>query len=81
MKLRNLGIYALPDGREFVVDASERGGYGLCSPKTWDFNRRVELRVSRDGQLLNRGEPTRWRVEHLIDTGRRAKYPRPNHPL
>ncbi len=81
MKLRNLGIYALPDGREFVVDALERGGYSLCSPETWDFNRLVHFRVGPDGQLLKRGEPTNWRVEHLIDTGRRAEYPRPSRPL
>ncbi len=75
MKLRNLGIYTLPDGREFIVAAADSSGYSLFSPSGWEVYRMAEYRVGADGCLLSKGIATKWRVAQLADTGRSAKYP------
>ena len=36
-KLRERGIYALSDGREFVVHAVFRGGYVFYTPEDWQI--------------------------------------------
>jgi hypothetical protein len=76
MKLKNLGIYALPDGREFVVDVEASNVYRLCSRHTWNFTRAPEYTVTSEGKIVNKGQPTGWGVEHLVDTGRREQYPK-----
>ena len=75
MKLKNLGIYLLPDGREYVADVLRDDGYSLCPRRSWDVSARAEYRVGPDGRLVRRGQPTPWHVRHLTDTGRRAEYP------
>ena len=37
-ELREQGIYALPDGREFVAHAVFRGGYVLYTTGDWEFS-------------------------------------------
>ena len=75
MRLRNLGIYQLPDGRELVADLLFRDGATLYSKRGWEAHGLAEFRVGRDGRLLAGGRPTPWKVEHLRDTGREARYP------
>lgn len=75
MKLRNLGIYALPDGSEYVADVLYSDGYKLYPRRSWGTVGRVEYSVGPDGRLVRRGQPTSWSVEQLKDTGMRAKYP------
>ena len=80
MKLRNLGIYSLPDGREYVADVLYSDGYSLYPRTSWETTAHAEYRVGKDGRLIRRGQPTRWSVEQLRDTGQRAAYP-PNTRL
>jgi hypothetical protein len=81
MRLRNLGIYVLPDGREYVADALNAGAYALFPARLWEVFRIADYRVNADGRLLRGGAPTRWHLRHLRDTGRDAQYPAPNRPL
>ncbi|HEY0406306.1 MAG TPA: hypothetical protein VGC89_11295 [Pyrinomonadaceae bacterium] len=71
MRLR--GIYTLPDGREFVVGTIDEHGLSLFSPPAWLSSGVAEYRVHRDGRLLSKGTPTRWRVADLNDTGQTAQ--------
>jgi hypothetical protein len=81
MRLRNLGIYVLPDGKEYVADALNAGAYALVPTGLWEVFRFADYRVNADGRLLREGAPTRWHLRHLRDTGRDAQYPAPNRPL
>ncbi len=75
MILRERGIYALPDKREFVVRGGARDGYTFCSPEAWDGSGSAEYRLNTDGRLLSKCTPTRWRIDDLTDTGRTAESP------
>jgi hypothetical protein len=75
VRLRNLGIYQLPDGREVIADLLYRDGATLYSARGWEAYGLAEFRVGHDGRLLSGGRPTPWNVEHLRDTGREAAYP------
>lgn len=75
MRLRNLGIYLLPDGREFIADVLYREGAQLYSPRSWEGHGLADFGVGRDGQLIRGNQPTPWKLEHLRDTGRNARYP------
>jgi hypothetical protein len=81
MKLKNLGVYALPDGREFVVEMEHGGYYRLYSKHAWSFARIAQYQILNDGKLIRKGTPTHWRVEHLIDTGHKVTYPKASHVL
>jgi hypothetical protein len=70
IKLRERGIYALPDKREFIVRRSGSDGYGLYPLQAWKRSEFAEYRLNTEGRILSKGTPTRWRVEDLIDTGR-----------
>lgn len=73
-ELRELGIYRLPDGREFVAcSSSDQDGFLLFTPEAWDSGGYSEYRISTDGKLLSRGVPTRWTIDNLSDTGRTAE--------
>jgi hypothetical protein len=72
--LRELGVYALPDGREFVAHAAGEAGYSLYTPRAWKTYGMAEYRVHPDGKILSKGIPTRWSAEDLKDTGRSVKY-------
>jgi hypothetical protein len=76
-RLRELGIYRLPDGREFVVSTLYSDGCSLYSPQAWDFYRNAEFWVDEYGRLFRWGEPIWWRVEDLEDTGKTTTYPKP----
>ena len=73
--LREYGIYALPDKREFVVRGSGRDGYCFYSHQAGRGSGSSEYRLSTEGRLLSKGLPTRWRIDDLTDTGRTAESP------
>jgi hypothetical protein len=70
-KLRERGIYALADGREFVVHAVFRGGYVFYTPEDWDRFGGHAYEANADGHLRWNGELDHWRTEDLIDTAGR----------
>lgn len=76
-RLRELGVYALPDGREFVVSTIYRDGCSLYTPRSWATFGTAEYWVDRDGRLLHHGVPSIWGVQDLNDTGKSASYPKP----
>ena len=72
-RLRERGIYVLPDGREFVIHAVFRGGYVFYTPEAWEFSgHRYALESNGAGQIRLGGQPTDWRIEDLTDTTRTA---------
>ena len=73
--LRERGIYALPDKREFVVRGCGPVGYTFYSQKAWKGSGCSEYRLNPEGRLLSKGSPTRWRINDLTDTGRTAESP------
>lgn len=72
-KLRERGIYALADGREFVVHAVFRGGHVFYKPEDWDRFGGHAYECNAHGRLRWNGEPDQWRTEDLIDTSRTAR--------
>jgi hypothetical protein len=72
-ELREQGIYALPDGREFVAHAVFRGGYILFTPGDWEFLGPHLYETNVAGQIRSKGRPTSWRLEDLADTSRTAR--------
>jgi hypothetical protein len=70
--LRECGIYALPDGREFVIHAVFRGGYVLYTPGAWEFFGMHAYESDLAGLLRLNGRATYWRIEDLTDTTRTA---------
>lgn len=75
MQLRNLRIYATPDGREYIADVLYRDGINLYPVKTWGNYAFAEYTVGRDGRIVRGSKPTQWSIEQLKDTGREAQYP------
>ena len=81
-KLRELGIYKLTDGREFIVSTIYNDGCCcLYPPHAWATFGNAEFWVGSDGRLLSRGLPTRWRIQDLTDTGQTSNYPRATRRL
>jgi hypothetical protein len=71
IKLRERGIYALPDKREFVVCALGNGsGYLLYNPQAWQRYGLADYRTDADGRILSKDQTTCWLVKDLRDTGR-----------
>ena len=67
------GIYALSDGREFVVHAVFRGGYVFYTPEEWDIFGPHAFESDAEGHLRWSGQSNHWRTEDLIDTARTAR--------
>lgn len=76
-KLRELGIYRLPDKREFVVSTLYLDGCNLYTTSSCKNAGNAEYWVDKNGRLLQRGRPTQWSLEDLSDTGRTTTYPKP----
>ncbi|MDQ3135479.1 MAG: hypothetical protein M3Q76_11895 [Acidobacteriota bacterium] len=76
LKLRELGIYRLADGREFIVSTLYSDGCCLYSNHAWQTFGTAEFWLGTDGQLMNKGLPTCFRVQDLKDTGRTGQYPK-----
>jgi hypothetical protein len=76
-RLRELGIYMMPDGRELVASTLYSDGCCLYAIESWETYRNSEFLLDRSGRLLRRGRPTPWTVLDLKDSGRTTNYPRP----
>lgn len=76
-RLRELGVYSLPDGREFIVSTIYHDGCSLYTPHAWETFGTAEYWVDRDGRLLHRGVSSIWAIQDLRDTGKSASYPKP----
>lgn len=76
-RLRELGVYETPDGRQYVVSTLYADGCSLYPLHAWGNYGSAEFRADRDGHLLQRGAPTRWTVRDLRDTGKTSSYPKP----
>ena len=72
-KLRERGIYALADGREFVAHAVFRGGYVFYTLEDWDSFGAYSYESDPQGRLRWNGQRDQWRTEDLIDTSRTAR--------
>jgi hypothetical protein len=72
-KLRERGIYALADGREFVAHAVFRGGYVFYTPEDWDLFEAYSYESDPQGRVRWNGKGDQWRTEDLIDTSRTAR--------
>lgn len=71
-ELRERGIYALPDGREFVIHAVFRGGYVLYTTWAWEFFGMHSYESDHAGLIRLNGRATHWHLEDLTDTSRTA---------
>jgi hypothetical protein len=69
MKLKENGIYALPDGRELIARAGTRGDYLLHDPQRGVAAAPLYV-VDHAGHLLSWGRTTRWTMNDLEYTGR-----------
>jgi hypothetical protein len=76
-RLRELGIYLLPDGREYVVSTLYSDGCSIYPVHSWESYGNAEYWADKDGRLLRRGIPSRWSVSDMKDTGRTSAYPKP----
>ena len=76
-RLRELGIYELPDGRQYVASALYSNGYRLYPVHAWMSYGDAEYSAEKDGRILRRGLPTRWSIWDLKDTGKSSTYPAP----
>lgn len=76
-RLRELGVYELPDGRQYVVSTLYADGCSLYPTHAWGNFGNAEYWADRDGRLLRGGTPTRWSVGDMRDTGRTSTYPKP----
>lgn len=76
-RLRELGVYVLPNGREYVVSTLYSDGCGIYPVHAWHGFGNAEFWADKDGQLLRRGVTTQWSVRDMRDTGRTASYPTP----
>ncbi len=72
-ELRELGIYALADGREFVVHAVFRGGYVFYTPEDWNSFGGYSYESDTHGRLRWNGKQDQWCTRDLIDTSRTAR--------
>jgi hypothetical protein len=76
-RLRELGVYELPDGKQYVVSTLYSDGCSLYPLRAWGSYGNAEFWADKKGLLLRRGVPTRWSVRDLQDTGKTATYPSP----
>src|SRR5215204_6173030 len=76
-RLRELGVYELPDGRQYVVSTLYSDGCALYPVRAWGSYGNAEFWVNKEGRLLRRGVPTCWSVRDLQDTGKTSTYPAP----
>ncbi len=71
-ELRDLGIYNLPEGGEFVVHEVLSGVYVLYTPAAWEFSGLHAYESDGKGNMHLHGRSTRWNIKDLTDTRRTA---------
>jgi hypothetical protein len=69
MRLRERGIYRLPNGRELIVIGIDDERIRM---QGWQGSELTEYELDPDGRLLTHGKLTAWDINHLTDTGRMA---------
>jgi len=69
-RLRERGIYELPNGKRYIAVAALRSGYCLYTPLAWEQYGLPDYETDDAGQLFNNDQPTHWHIADLIDTGR-----------
>lgn len=74
--LKELGVYELPDGREFVSSLIYAERPSLFSPRSWGPFGKAVFHIAEDGWLVSKEGPTSWRISDLRFTGRTIQYPR-----
>ena len=75
-KLREHGVYTLPDESEVIAVADIRGAYLLFAPQDWTLYPHVPavFEVYASGLIHRRGRLTNWCIEDLSDTGRTGAF-------
>jgi hypothetical protein len=69
-QFREDGLYALPNGEQFILLAGEDDSYSLCSSEGEARDSLINYRLSSDGRIYHRGTRTNWGAGDLLDTGR-----------
>lgn len=71
-KLRERGVYALPDESEVIAVADIRGAYLLYAPQDWTLYPHIQAMyvIYASGRIHYRGRLTHWCIADLSDTGR-----------
>lgn len=69
MEIKDHRIYRLPDGREFLARAGQKGSYLLHDLRLGVASAPIYL-IDGSGRFLSWGKPTKWRLSDLLDTGR-----------
>lgn len=72
-RLREGGVYVLPEVGELIVHAVFRGGYVLYTPQAWEFNGLHRYESDAKGGIHLNGRPTGLVIGLLTDTGRTAR--------
>ena len=72
-------MYRLPDDSEVITVPDGHDGYLLYTPVDWKLypHAPAAYEVYASGAIHRKGQPTPWRVEDLIDTGRTAEWDAP----
>lgn len=75
-RLRERGVYALPDESEVIAVADIQDAYLLYGSDDWQLYPHVPAvyEVYASGQIHYRGQLTYWRIEDLSDTGRTGTF-------
>jgi hypothetical protein len=70
-EMKECGVYALPDGREFVAHRGDggQGFFRLYDPLAWKYEGPPMYETNERGVLTSVGRPTPWRVEDLKEVG------------
>ncbi len=69
IKLKEHGIYAFPDGRQFIARTRRDGSCALRGPLFSRARVLVDYSIDEKGQVTYEGEVTPWRIEDLIYKG------------
>jgi hypothetical protein len=72
VKLRERGIYRLPNGRELVALQGLKGEYFFYSVGEWEHKGAPMYESGDNGRLYSKGKLTAWDAKDLHDTGRTA---------
>jgi hypothetical protein len=75
IKLRERGIYSLPNGREMVAVQGLQGEYFFYSIDEWEHDGAPMYESGDNGRLYSKGKLTAWDAADLRDTGRTAYEP------